>query len=111
MHPDLIIPFLDISVSIDILAAVCIFSDLLIVFILYVSLVCLEHFLRMTKNDVKEHMLTASDFSICFRQLPPKSGLKMKELKAYIWIWAENILKEQGRFIMLDPKTATTDLN
>ena len=65
----------------------------------------------MTTNDVQEHLLTADDFTLCFKQLPTKSGYHLGELKAYMWIWVENILKKEGIQTMLNPETATPDQN
>ena len=65
----------------------------------------------MSTNDVQEHLLTADDFAVCFKELPPKCGKNLSEFKANLWIWAENILKKEGIQTLLNPETATPDKN
>jgi hypothetical protein len=96
VQPDVHIPLLELDVPMDLLAVCCVASDLLITLLLYLSLICLRNFQKMSTNDVQEHLLTADDFAVCFKQLPPKSGKHLNELKANIWIWAENILRREG---------------
>ena len=95
----------------DILAVCCVASDLLITLLLYLSLICLRNFQRMSTNDVQEHLLTADDFAVCFKQLPTGSGKHLNELRANVWVWAENILRMEGVQTMLNPETATPDKN
>ena len=58
------------SFSRDIMSLICVFSDLLITLLLYISLICLTNFQDMTKSDIKEHLLTADDFTVCIKDLP-----------------------------------------
>ena len=105
------IPVLELDVTMDQLAFCCVVCDLLITLLLYLSLICLRNFQKMSTNDVQEHLLTAGDFAVCFKQLPPKSGKHLNELRANIWIWAENVLRMEGVQTMLNPETATPDKN
>lgn len=83
----------------------CVFSDLLITLLLYISLICLKNFQDLTKEDVQEHLLTADDFSICIKSLPPAEETDVKELKAYFHSWVENIMRNEDNSAYLDPDT------
>lgn len=64
---DIYVPFLERRVSRDILSLFCVLSDLMITFLLYVSLLSLKNFQDLTKADVQEYMLTADDFTVCIK--------------------------------------------
>ena len=46
------IKFLSYTVRRDIVSLFCVFSDLLMTFLLYISLICLKNFQDLTKEDV-----------------------------------------------------------
>ena len=64
-------PFYDKEeISRDKIALVCVGSDLLIVFLMYISLILLENFQKQVINDVQESILTADDFTVCLKEFP-----------------------------------------
>ena len=64
---DILVPFLDQKVSRETLSLLCVLSDLLITFLLYISLLSLKVCQNLTKADVQGHMLTADDFTVCIK--------------------------------------------
>lgn len=76
-------PYLGWTIARGDLAFICVLSDLAIVVSLYLSLLLLRSFQSKAVNDVQESLLTADDFCIAIRDLPP--GRNVNELKAHLW--------------------------
>ena len=68
-------------------------TDLLIILVVYLSLLCLRGFQKKAVHDIQESLLTADDFTLCFQELPPVEDIQ--ELKANLWAWVENILNKE----------------
>ena len=107
---DIVIPFLKMSFSRDIMSLICVCSDLLIVLLLYISLICLQNFQDLTKSDIKEHLLTADDFTVCIKDIPATEESDIKELKAYLQQWVECMLKYDTSITYQNPDTQTKDI-
>ena len=65
----------------------------------------------MTKSDIKEHLLTADDFTVCIKDLPITEEQDMQEFKAYLQQWVECMLKNDVSTVYTNPDTQQRDLN
>ena len=80
------------------MALFVVIGDVVVVFLLYISLVCLKNFQQRMINEIGQQTLTADDFAICIKNLPSNPVSDQQELmqmKAMIWAWAENVLNKE----------------
>ena len=113
--PPIFVPsFSDQAIGRDQISFVIVICDILIVFTLYLSLVCLKNFQNKMTIDIGAEILTAVDFAVCIKNLPGKR-IKNKEhlleIKTLIWAWAENILNLEDSSKYLNPQNGFIDQN
>jgi len=77
---------------------VVVILDLVIAAFFYASFVYLRSIERTTRDETEEHIVSATDFSVQLKCLPPHDNLK--ELKIKAWNFVEEVMaqwdKENG---------------
>jgi len=92
-------------ISVEDALLITVSCDMLGCLLLYFCILCMKSFMAQTKNDINSSMLTADDFTVLLKDMPlnpDKQSIDLKELKANVWVWADNILKIKDKGLKLD---------
>ena len=97
-----------IYLSKDQIALIVVLLDLGISFLMYLSFVYLRAMQKITAAEVDEAVVTAADFAVQIKTLPSNYA-NLKDLKAKLWYYAQNVVSKEQR--LDNPKDKTLDQN
>ncbi len=88
----------------DKLALIIVLLDLGIAFFMYLTFLYLKAMQNITDVEINEAVVTAADYAVEIKTLP-EDYANMKDLKAKMWHYIENILALETDIQLVNPQT------